>query len=117
MAKQIMIPCGGVICVTINEQAGESLGHPGIFVEAGIESTGLKEPCPICEQFGGRCGCIQADRRYDLSGESIETLITNAQIDGLESLILACAAQGVDIESEAFKEAVRSAVDAIGNHD
>ncbi len=40
----------------------------------------------------------------------------NAAIDGLESLILAHACAGVDIESEAYVEGVETAVEAISNN-
>jgi len=37
----------------------------------------------------------------------------NFAIDGLESMILACACVGVDVESPAFLEAIETAVEAI----
>ena len=40
----------------------------------------------------------------------------NAAIDGLESLILAHACAGVDVESPAYVEGVEVAVEAIANH-
>jgi len=40
----------------------------------------------------------------------------NAAIDGLESLILAHACAGVDVESLAYVEGVETAVEAIANH-
>ena len=40
----------------------------------------------------------------------------NAAIDGLESLILAHACAGVDVESPAYIEGVETAVEAIANH-
>jgi hypothetical protein len=40
----------------------------------------------------------------------------NAAIDGLESLILAHACAGVDVESPAYVEGVETAVEAIANH-
>ena len=39
----------------------------------------------------------------------------NAAIDGLESLILAHACAGVDVESPAYVEGIETAVDAIAN--
>jgi hypothetical protein len=39
-----------------------------------------------------------------------------AAIDGLESLILACASRGVEITSTAFCDAVTDAIEAIANH-
>jgi hypothetical protein len=40
----------------------------------------------------------------------------NAAIDGLESLILAHACAGVDVQSPAYVEGIETAVDAIANH-
>ncbi|MFH1265215.1 MAG: hypothetical protein ABIK89_05765, partial [Planctomycetota bacterium] len=40
----------------------------------------------------------------------------NAAIDGLESLILAHACAGVDVESPAYVEGIETAVDAVANH-
>jgi hypothetical protein len=40
----------------------------------------------------------------------------NAAIDGLESLILAHACAGVDVESPAYVEGIETAVEAIANH-
>lgn len=40
----------------------------------------------------------------------------NAAIDGMESLILAHACAGVDVESPAYVEGVETAIEAIGNH-
>ena len=40
----------------------------------------------------------------------------NAAIDGLESLILAHACAGMDVESPAYIEGVETAVEAIANH-
>ena len=40
----------------------------------------------------------------------------NAAIDGLESLILAHACAGVNVESPAYVEGIETAVEAIANH-
>ena len=40
----------------------------------------------------------------------------NTAIDGLESLILAHACAGVDVESPAYVEGIETAVEAIANH-
>ena len=40
----------------------------------------------------------------------------NSAIDGMESLILACACSGVDVESTAFLEAIETALEAISNN-
>ena len=40
----------------------------------------------------------------------------NAAVDGLESLILAHACAGVNVESPAYVEGIETAVDAVANH-
>ena len=40
----------------------------------------------------------------------------NRAMDGVESLILAAACEGIDIESPAFVKAVETAVEAVGNN-
>ncbi len=51
------------------------------------------------------------DKTYS---ETIEDArVYNAAIDGLESLILAIACEGIDIESVPFQDAVQTALDTI----
>ncbi len=59
-------------------------------------------------------GTITSDLRE--TGDAIEARHYNAAIDSLESLILAHACAGVDVESPAYVEGIETAVDAIGNH-
>lgn len=52
--------------------------------------------------------------------EAVDDLVEvehyNAAIDGIESLILAHACAGIDVESEAYKEGIKTALDAISNN-
>jgi hypothetical protein len=59
-------------------------------------------------------GTITSDLRD--TGDAIEVRRYNAAIDALESLILAHACAGVDVESPAYVEGIETAVEAIGNH-
>ena len=52
----------------------------------------------------------------DLEPKTAANRQYNAAIDGLESLILAHAFAGVDVESPAYLEGIETAVDAIANH-
>lgn len=54
----------------------------------------------------------------DLKGSARTTAerLYNAAIDGLESLILAHACAGVDLESPAYVEGIETAVEVITNH-
>ncbi len=49
------------------------------------------------------------------NGSDLSDMEYNAAIDGLESLILACACAGIDVNSSNFVEAVQTAIDGIGN--
>jgi hypothetical protein len=52
----------------------------------------------------------------DLHAEAAENRQINAAIDGTESLILAHACVGVDVESPAYIEGFETAVEAVLNH-
>ncbi len=47
--------------------------------------------------------------------DSIDRVIWNLQMDALESLILAAACAGVDIDSPEFKQALSTSLEAIAN--
>lgn len=67
-----------------------------------------------------------AKRGGSYSGNITSNLIENSRIagkeavdfacDGIESMILACACSGIDIESPAFLEAIETAVEATFNN-
>lgn len=40
----------------------------------------------------------------------------NAAIDGIEALVLACACEGIDIQTTAFQSAVHTAIEAAANN-
>lgn len=48
--------------------------------------------------------------------EDFESSEFDAAINALESMILACACSGVDIEAPAFLEAIETALEAIQNN-
>ena len=60
---------------------------------------------------------LHESRTCDSAEDDAEIDLHNARCDGLESLILACACAGIDVELPAFQEAIETAVDAIGNAD
>jgi hypothetical protein len=76
----------------------------------GIEIRLVRQDSP--ENSGE--GTIASDLRD--TGDAIEVRQYNAAIDALESLILAHACAGVDVESPAYIEGIETAVEAIGNH-
>jgi len=57
-------------------------------------------------------GTITSDLRTTQS----EDELYNSAMDGIESLILACACSGIDIETPAFLEAIETAVEGCSNN-
>jgi hypothetical protein len=57
-------------------------------------------------------GTITSDLRTNQS----EDELFNSAMDGIESLILACACAGIDIEDEQFIEAITTSVEACSNN-
>jgi xanthine/CO dehydrogenase XdhC/CoxF family maturation factor len=53
--------------------------------------------------------------KYEEDGDE-STAVYNAAIDGIESLVLAQWAAGVDVTSAAYKEALDTAYEAISNN-
>ena len=83
--RKIRLPCYGITMTLVR---GNGADEPG----SGAIASDLHA-----------AGRSAADRQY------------NAVIDGLESLILAHACAGVDVESPAYVEGVETAVEAIAN--
>jgi hypothetical protein len=57
-------------------------------------------------------GTIASDLRYNTVGEEE----INICLDGIESLVLAHACAGIDVESLEYIEGIETAVDAAFNH-
>lgn len=49
------------------------------------------------------------------SENALDDRMYNAAIDGIESMVLAHAVAGVDIQSPGYQEGIQAAVDAVGN--
>ena len=58
-------------------------------------------------------GEIESDLRAGIDDQDVQGSLYHAAVDGLETLILACACAEVDLESEAFHEAVATAIESI----
>ena len=67
----------------------------------------------IIHLTGNGGGSIRSDLKDYEEGDAEEY---NSAIDGVESLLLAHAVAGVDIQSQAYLEGLRSAVEAIANN-
>lgn len=61
-----------------------------------------------------RCGTIESTLKVEEKNESDR--LYNAAIDGIESLILALACQGVDLNDENIKISIETAVTAISDN-
>ncbi len=86
-----------------------------------ILTSNLKKCCPFCERSNCYFSC---DASVVESEEGINPLVEdeealgerrdfNFSIDGLQTLILNCADQGVDVESPQFQKAVQETVEAM----
>jgi hypothetical protein len=60
------------------------------------------------------CGTITSD--LETKEKAIEDKDYNSAMDGIESLLLACACSGVNIETPAFLEAIETAVESCSNN-
>jgi hypothetical protein len=60
-------------------------------------------------------GCSTIISDLHAPGRGTEVLAFNAAIDGLESLILAHACAGVDVQAAAYVQGIETAVNAITN--
>jgi hypothetical protein len=78
------------------------LGIEGIVVHIGTDDSGRQ---------GGQ---IRSDlyETEDVQGGDLY----NAAIDGIESMILAHACAGLDVTTEAYKEGIKTAVEACANN-
>ena len=68
------------------------------------------------ENTGERPGCGTITSELKEAEEDGEGMQFNAAMDGLESLILAHACAGIDVQSPAYVEGIETAVDAISNN-
>jgi len=66
------------------------------------------------EGNGASTVCTTSLRAADAPSEDGEDALYDASIDGIESLVLACACAGIDVASEAFVTAINTAVRCCG---
>jgi hypothetical protein len=59
---------------------------------------------------------ISTDLRVEVGRNLVADELYNSAMDGIESLILACACAGIDIEDERFIEAITTSVEAVANN-
>lgn len=92
-------------------------GDGGGFVYASM----LKEVCPHCNQADCNFHCDGSQGAGDEDPDNDETehdvtdrMRFNAQMDAVESMILAHACAGIDVNSPAYTEGIETAATACG---
>ena len=87
--------------------------------KAGTITSNLKDECPYCHQIDcyAQCetfseGTLVVEEHNEAADEAESRRVFNAAIDAVESLILAHACAGIDIESPAYIEGIETAIDA-----
>ena len=77
--------------------------------------------CPYCNENDCLFSCDMSQGQPE--GETLETdeqqvsrHMFNGAMDGIESILLALACEGVDIETTEFREALKTTTDAVSNN-
>jgi hypothetical protein len=114
----IKLPCHGIEVTLVDQQEDGSWGGATITSE-------LKVVCECCSDPSCNFDCPNAmedmsDRDKDaqrlLQEEITGNRIFNSGMDAIESMVMAHASEGVDIESTAYICGIETAVDAVGNN-
>ncbi len=89
----------------------------------GSITSDLKEICPYCDHIDCSFSCDGSVSQFDDPEKNLQTeeeqqnrVNYNAAMDALESLIMAHAIAGIDIENPAYIEGIETAVNSIGNN-
>jgi len=111
--KVIKLELGGRIEISLYDFDGEKWGGGSI-------TSNLKEICEYCDNPDCNMNCSNFLKHCrDKDSEFFESTSFrkyNNMIDAIESLILAHAIAGVDIESSSYLEGIETTIDAIGNN-
>ena len=98
--------------IIIDEQSGYY-----IDLYKNVLTTNFKEQCPDC----GGCDQCYPDCDADLSDSEVfeetkQRTAFNNMMNGIESLLLTLHCEGVDINTDKFKTAIKTAIEACANH-
>ena len=107
--KTITLPVYGIV-ITLVDCVYHAL-KPNSWGGGSI-STSLHEPCPACSRISCYAHCDNSEETED-EWDSRATF--NKIMNGIESLILAQACAGIDVESPEYFEALETAIDGISN--
>jgi len=111
-------------CYSISLELEEVCDHEKEMYDSGhsggtIETSGLKEECPHCNEVSCEGDCFDAlehiqdrdlDERNRKQKEVNNRNIFNGMMDTIESMILAHAVAGIDVCSPAYVEGIETAV-------
>ena len=87
--------------------------------DGGAVLTGtLKETCPYCRKVDCTCQFFPSAYSYnaDKEKECINRKGYNNVMDGIEALIVALAAEGIDVSQPAFAVAIQTAAEAVSEY-
>jgi len=84
----------------------------------GVMTGTLKEICPYCGQPDCYFDCDESQYNDDLeTGDETDSRRDyNNAMNGIESLLLALACEGVDVSSQAFRNALQTATESCANN-
>ncbi len=78
--------------------------------------SNLKDRCPYCGEVDCYISCSIHNEEFEDEDEMLSRRDYNSAIDGIESLVLAQAVAGIDVEDEKYLTALHTAIDACGNN-
>lgn len=112
MIRIELVKCDGDIEVEVT---------PGV---GGKVISGLKRTCPFCDQSGCYYDCDESTADFEDEDNSHHQLVEdeeqlgerrdfNCAIQGIESMILNCAINSVDITTEEFQKSIQDSVEQL----
>lgn len=113
------------VTVTLGGRDPENPALGYVLGASSISSPWERDVCQHCKRADCFYDCEGSVNKafepkseaLDRSGDGVMSRwYYNGCLDGIESMILACAVAGIDVESSSFVEAVRTAKDAADNN-
>jgi len=87
-------------------------------LKSGSIISDLKSECPHCSKYDCFFDCDESvtDDGIESEDDARERIEVNRMYDGIESLILSCACNDIDIETPAFLSSIETAINAVENN-
>ncbi|MCE9554679.1 MAG: hypothetical protein K8T91_15085 [Planctomycetes bacterium] len=76
---------------------------------------GLPDCCYHCDEAAAGGFGKEAEKIAESEAEIVDRLKFNGALDAVESLVLARACAGIDVNSPAYLEGIETAINALGN--